>query len=144
MFSRQSLRRAAWRKAMDSVKRKLKAAFWEQARTKDLICNLSVEQLNFLFSDRLYSNIFLYDLDGMDITPADMNSVPWYVAFYLSWPHRRHRNISAAKSLPSPSALSRACANFTNRVHWQWAFRNPPTNPNILRLKHRFDTPPLQ
>ena len=125
---------------MASVKRKFAADIWKRSHIKDLLCNLSVEQLNFIFSDQLYSNIFLYDANGLDIIPADYNSVPWFAAFYLGWPHRRHRTVS--QQLPSPSAVSNACANLANRIHWQWIFRQSPASSYVLRLKRRFDTPP--
>ena len=93
---------------------KLFEALLEGATTQDL--------LSLLESENTKRHTYMYDTSARRVNRPSGNTIPWLVLWILARFHPRR--IWCGRPLPSVQKFTESFNSCTNRIRWQWYFRD--------------------
>ena len=105
---------------------------WETNQFCHMVRRMTHSQLFSLFSLDMIKQISVYDHAGRCVREATFCDLPWYVAWYLSWNHKRGRQLSKP---PSLAVVSQSVDELGHRLMWKWHHRDGDSDKPALRCK---------
>ena len=136
--ARKPAKAAAWTKARAKVatkaqkgpdveetrvaRRRESSSLWLARAFLRVTAGMSCRQLTALFSPDLYSVVEVLDCDTKSAHPAVAADVPWYVAWYLGWHHKKYR--VHRKELPAWSTLDKLVNTVRDKLSWRKYFKD--------------------
>ena len=83
---------------------------------------LPIDWFNMADFDRLYKQVYLYEMDSRSARHPDPGEVPWPIIYALSRYHAKHQFCS--RKLPDIHKIGLQVQNFLHKVEWAWLFKD--------------------